>query len=139
VQDVFRQPVDAMVAESVGVENVLQARIAGREAGLLTLAVGPVHLQAVDRGESGPLAACIHAEDIAITREPPQASSVRNRLAGHVRSVVMEGPLARVELNCGFTLVAVITAQSAGELQLQPGDAVSAIIKTTSVHLAAHE
>jgi molybdopterin-binding protein len=53
-----------------------------------------------------------------------------------VRSVVPEGPLARVELDCGIPLVAVITAQSVAEMWLQPGDAVSAIVKTTSVHVA---
>ena len=61
---------------------------------------------------------------------------LRNRLAGHVRSVIPEGPLARVELDCGVPLVAVVTAQSVAEMRLQPGDAVSAIVKTTSVHVA---
>jgi molybdopterin-binding protein len=31
----------------------------------------------------------------------------------------------------------VITAQSAGDLQLKPDDSVCAIVKTTSVHVAA--
>ena len=52
-----------------------------------------------------------------------------------VRAVVPEDPLARIELDCGFPLVALVTAQSANDLRLQPGDPVSAIIKTTSVHL----
>jgi molybdopterin-binding protein len=41
-----------------------------------------------------------------------------------------------VELDCGFPLVAVITAQSAHELTLQTGETVCAIVKTTAVHLA---
>jgi molybdate transport system ATP-binding protein len=138
VQEVFRRPADARVAESAGVENVLPARIVAREGGLLTLAVGPAHLQSIDSGEAGPVVACIRAEDVALTRELSPVSSARNRLAGRVTSVAFEGPLARVALDCGFPLVAVITAQSATELQLQPGDAVFAIVKTTSVHVAAH-
>ncbi|MBZ5621539.1 MAG: ABC transporter ATP-binding protein [Acidobacteriia bacterium] len=141
IQDVFRHPADAEVAESVGVENVLPAAIVSRDGGLVTLQVGTSHLQCVDSGGvpsgSGPVFACIRAEDVTLTRELPQTSSARNRIPGRVRSVILEGPLARVELDCGFPLVAVITAQSAGELQLQPGDAVSAIIKATSVHLTA--
>jgi molybdate transport system ATP-binding protein len=149
VQEVFRRPVDAQVAGSVGVENVLPARIVGRERGLLTLEVGAQHLACVDSvdcdaaGETGPVFACIRAEDVALTRDPAQSSglthtsSARNRVAGRVRSVMLEGPLARVELDCGFPLVAVVTAQSAGELQLKPGDAVCAIVKATAVHLAA--
>jgi molybdate transport system ATP-binding protein len=141
IQDVFRHPADAQVAESVGVENVLPAGIVAQEGGLLTLQVGASQLQCVDSGSlpstSVPVFACIRAEDVTLTREPPQASSARNRIPGQVQSVILEGPLARVELDCGFPLVAVITAQSAGELQLRAGDALSAIVKATSVHLTA--
>ncbi len=142
VQEVFRRPADREVAESVGVENVLAAEIVGREAGLLVLQVngqvGGVRIQSVDSGESGPVFACIRAEDVAITRDAGQISSARNRLAGRVRSVTPEGALARVELDCGFPLVAMVTAQSAGELSLREGESVCAVIKTTSVHLTPH-
>ena len=148
VQEVFRHPADARVAESVGVENVLPARIAGRESGLLTLEVGGARLACIDAvyredavnredsSENGEVFACIRGEDVALTRDLAQTSSARNRVAGRVRSVILEGPLARVELDCGFPLVAVVTAQSAGELQLSPGDAVCAIVKATAVHVA---
>jgi molybdate transport system ATP-binding protein len=136
VQDVLRHPADALVAESVGVENVLPAEIVSRDPGLLTLQVGPQHLQCVDAGESGPLFACIHADDISLSRDTPHPSSVRNRLTGRVLSVVREGPLARVELDCGFPLVAVITAQSADDLKLKSGDMVCAAVKATAVHTA---
>ncbi len=138
VHDVFQRPTDAEVAESVGVENVLPARIVTRSSGLLTLETGGAYLQSVDAGESGAVVACIRAEDVAITRNPGPASSMRNRLAGSVTSVTREGPLARVELDCGFTMVAMITAQSAAEMELKQGDAVCAVVKTTSVHVAAH-
>ena len=138
VREVFRRPADHQVAESVGVENILPAVIAGRDAGLLLLHVGEAQLQCVDSGESGPVFACIHAEDVAITRELDRVSSARNRLAGRVRSVIVEGALARVELDCGFPLVAVVTAQSAAELDLREGEQVLAVVKTTAVHLAAY-
>jgi molybdate transport system ATP-binding protein len=137
VEDVFRHPADAQVAESVGVENILPAEIVSHHSGLLTVQVGPAQLQCVDSGETGPVVACIRAEDVALTRDSPQVSSVRNRLPGRVLSVIPEGPLARVELDCGVPLVAVITAQSAEELQLKSGDALCAVVKTTSVHLTA--
>jgi len=135
VREVFRRPADRQVAEAVGVENVLAAEIAGREAGLLVLKVGEARLQCVDSGETREVIACIHAEDVAITRESEQVSSARNRLVGRVRGVMVEGALARVELDCGFPLVAVVTAQSAGEMELREGDIVSAVVKTTAVHV----
>jgi molybdate transport system ATP-binding protein len=150
VEEVFRRPADLQVAESVGVENVLAAEIVGRESGLLIVRVhsrvnsqvngqvGDARIQCVDSGETGPVLACIRAEDVAITHDPGQVSSARNRLTGRVRAVTLEGALARVELDCGFPLVAVVTAQSAGDLALREGETVSAVVKATSVHLAAH-
>jgi molybdate transport system ATP-binding protein len=139
IQDVFRKPADPQVAESLGVENILDAKIVGRESGLLTLEVGATQMQCVDGGESGAVAACIRAEDVAVTRDLHQASSARNRIVGVVRSVTLEGPLARIEIDCGFPLVAVVTAQSVGELALQPGERICAIVKATSVHLLLQE
>ena len=137
VREVLRHPADVHVAESVGVENVLPAGIVARHPGLLTLQVGPQHLQCVDSGETGPLFACIHAEDVALSRGAVGDSSARNRLTGRVLSVLRDGPLARVELDCGFPLVATITAQSAAEMDLKPDDAVCAVVKATAVHTAA--
>ncbi len=142
IQEVFRRPADARVAESVGVENVLAVRIVAREEGLLTLEAGGHHLLCVDQDTGGdsPLYACIRAEDVTISRETPlqsPASSARNRIAGRVESVQVEGPVARVELDCGFPLVALITTQSVAGLTIRPGDTVAAIVKATSVHLTA--
>jgi molybdate transport system ATP-binding protein len=143
VQAVFRHPADAAVAECAGVENVLPAVIVSRESGLVAIAVGGVRLDAVDRGEASfgagpegaPLFACIRGEDVAVARSHADVSTVRNRLDGRVRSVTVEGPLARVELDCGFSLVAVVTAQSAVDLELKPGDSVCAVMKTTALQL----
>jgi molybdate transport system ATP-binding protein len=136
VQEVFRHPADAQVAESVGMENVLPVAVVEREAGLVTVAVGAARLQCLDT-EVSPTWACIRAEDVALARQAGDVSSVRNHLAGRVQTVLLEGPLARVELDCGFPLVAAITAQSAGDMNLQPGDLVYAVVKATAVHLTA--
>jgi molybdopterin-binding protein len=100
------------------------------------LQIGGTPVECVDSGETGPVFACIRAEDVTITRVP-SASSARNRFTGEVRAVSLEGALARVELDCGFPLVSLVTAQSAAELRLAAGDRVCAVVKATSVHVAA--
>jgi molybdate transport system ATP-binding protein len=138
IREVFQRPIEPRVAEALGVENILPARIMARESGLLTLTVGDALLKSVDNGESGAVLACIRAEDIAVTRATLQDSSVRNRVRGAVRNVLFEGPLARIEIECpGFLLVALVTAQSAGELELRPGESICAVVKATSIHLVA--
>ena len=137
VQYVLDQPADVQVAESVGVENVLLGEIIARDSGLATIRVGTTDLACVDTGETGPVFACVRAEEVTLAPGAPTASSARNRLAGRILAVLREGAVARVELDCGFPLVALVTAQSAGDLHLRPGDPVSAVIKATSVHLVS--
>jgi len=137
VREVFARPASAQVAEAVGVENILPAEIVSRAGGLLRLRVGSAALECLDGGESGPVLVSIRAEDVALTRDPARASTQRNRLSGVVRAIAIEGALARVEMDCGFPLVALVTAQSAADLDLLPGESLAAIVKTTSVHLIA--
>ncbi|MGA9068363.1 MAG: ABC transporter ATP-binding protein [Bryobacteraceae bacterium] len=137
VREVFARPATAQVAEAVGVENILEAEVVSRTGGLLRLAVGSAAIECLDSGESGPVLASIRAEDVALTRDAARASTQRNRLNGVVRAIFIEGALARVEMDCGFPLVALVTAQSAADLDLQPGESLAAVVKTTSVHLIA--
>jgi molybdopterin-binding protein len=60
--------------------------------------------------------------------------SARNRFAGVVRDVEIEGLLAKVELEAGpHRIVSVITREAAEELGLAPGMPATALVKATSV------
>jgi molybdopterin-binding protein len=61
--------------------------------------------------------------------------SARNHLRGVVRSVEIDGFLARVEIDVTepSTVTAIITRESAEELDLHPGMSAAAIVKSTSV------
>jgi molybdopterin-binding protein len=61
--------------------------------------------------------------------------SARNRFPGVVRAVTIDGLLAQVELETtGPTrVVAVITREAAEELDLEPGQPATALVKATSV------
>jgi molybdopterin-binding protein len=75
------------------------------------------------------------AEVERLRGERGRALSARNRLTGVVREVVVDGLLAQVEVDvtAPSRIVAVITRESAEELQLRPGTAVTAVVKATSV------
>jgi molybdopterin-binding protein len=61
-------------------------------------------------------------------------ASARNRFAGTVRSVEVDGVMALVELEAGpFLVTAAITRDSVDELGLVAGVAATATIKATSV------
>jgi molybdopterin-binding protein len=46
-----------------------------------------------------------------------------------------QGPLVRVEVDCGFPVMVLITRASAQEMQLKDGLNVTASFKATAVHL----
>jgi molybdopterin-binding protein len=61
-------------------------------------------------------------------------ASARNRFAGTVRSVEVDGVMALVELEAGpFLVTAAITRDSVDELGLEAGVAATATVKATSV------
>ena len=67
--------------------------------------------------------------------EGSQVSSARNRFRGVVRSVEIDGLLARVEIDVTepARVVAIITRESAEELGLEVGMSAAGVIKSTSV------
>jgi molybdate transport system ATP-binding protein len=78
----------------------------------------------------------IRAEDVMLVREDPAGqASARNRWRGVVVDLIDEGSLLRVELDCGFPLVARLTRQAAAELELVRGARVVALVKAPNVHL----
>jgi molybdopterin-binding protein len=61
--------------------------------------------------------------------------SARNRFRGVVRSVEVDGLLARVEIDVTepARVVAIITRESAEQLGLEPGASAAGVVKATSV------
>jgi molybdate transport system ATP-binding protein len=139
VESVFDCPADADVAAAVGVETICPARVVSRSAGLVTVEIGrsPARLVAVDIGDPSPdVFACIRAETVTIERNPSgNPSSARNHLPARIVSVIPEGPLARVALDCGFRLTAIVTRQSEEEMRLREGEQVTAVVKATSIRI----
>ena len=79
--------------------------------------------------------ACIRAEEVLLQRHLPTDTSARNRLLARVTTLQRDGAMARVGLDCGFALAALVTPTSVEELQLLPGAAVTAVLKVPAVHL----
>jgi tungstate transport system ATP-binding protein len=133
--DIFYAPSDLRVARFVGVENILRGCIASNEGGLAEIKTNGHSLEAVTdhrRGEEVHL--CIRPEEVTVSLQPP-SSSARNTFRGEVKLMALSGPVARVEIDCGLTLVALITRRSAEELGIKVGQQVHASFKATAVHV----
>jgi molybdate transport system ATP-binding protein len=136
--EVFSRPVNLAVAEITAMETIRPGRILETGEDLATVAVGDARLIGVAEvppAVGSGVYVCIRAEDVILTGADPVPSSPRNSLAATVRSLAREGPLVRVELDCGFPLAALLTRPACQELALQEGVKVTALIKAPQVHL----
>lgn len=136
VHEVFSHPADPTVAHIVGVETVEPGQVVRVEEGLATVAVGPVEIVTPAPSEvERNVYVCIRAEDVALYQQASGATSIRNHLPGHVQAVHVEGSTVRVIVDVGFELTALVTRPAYRELDLQPGDSVTAAIKAQALHL----
>jgi len=133
--EIFYAPNDIRVARFVGVENILAGRVVSNEGGLAEIRLDSHILEAVTSYGSGEeVYVFIRPEEITVSLEPP-SSSARNTLSGEIRLIALSGPVARVEIDCGFNLVSQVTRRSAEELAFRVGQKVRASFKATAVHV----
>ncbi len=134
---VFNSPVDPDVAEFVGVETVLAGKVLRMADGILSIDVHGSELQAVGNLAPGrDVLFCLRPEDVTISLElMPYSSSARNHLSGTIQRILPQGPLARIVLDCGFPLIALVTRASVSEMALAEGQQANAAFKASAVHL----
>ena len=134
-KDVFTSPRNREVAEFVGVENIIDGVIASSEDNMVTLESRGRSIEAISDYQVGAeVCACIRPEDITLALSRI-SSSARNSFEGEITWLVNMGPLTRVEVQCGFPLVAMVTKRSAEEMGLTRGKKVFVTFKATGVHV----
>ena len=138
VRAVFGAPRDRFVAEFLGVENLLPARLAGRSEGLVTLMLGEARLRAAapESLVAGPeVLLAIRADEIELLGAGTAPRQPANRLAGRVVGAADDGVLTRVRLDCGFPLTALAMRRDARRLSLASGSIVEVEIPCAAIHL----
>jgi tungstate transport system ATP-binding protein len=133
-REVFTSPKSREVAEFVGVDNIIDGIIVSREEGIVAVDIGDNKIiEAISNYPVGEeVCVCVRPENITLTLSKT-TSSARNSFIGQITQAVSVGPLSRIEVNCGFRLVALVTKRSAEELDLEKGKQVYATFKATGV------
>ena len=117
---------------------VLTARVAAHEADGLTrllLDGGELFLPRIAAAPGTSLRLRLPAQDVILATQRPQGISALNVLDTRITALrIGEGPGVVVQLRCGRDLIlARITRRSAEALQLRPGMACFAIVKSVAV------
>ena len=147
--EVFAAPVDEDVASLVGAETVVAGKCESCGEGIASVRVGGHLIDGVARdGLPEDVLVVLRPEDVTLMKPDehplshasavsPGQSSARNHLHGTITRITLLGYQARVSIDCGFPLVAMITKQSLEEMGLATGQEIAATFKAHAVHLIA--
>lgn len=134
--EVFSAPINEQMAEFVGVENILEGVIVSNEDEITTIDINGRRIEAVSSAYSvgDRVRVCFRGEDVTLAffRE---RSSARNSFKGTITQMLSRGALTRVNIDCGFPLIALVTKRSVEELGFRKGDEVIVSFKATAIHL----
>jgi len=134
-RDIFGAPQSREVAEFVGVDNIWSGEITTKEGSLIGIRINNHIIQAVAEFTMGEAVdVLIRPEEITLTLSADH-SSARNTFGGKIVGMSSSGPLARIILDCGFPVLALITQKSAAEMGLEPGKPVYVSFKATALHI----
>ena len=133
----MNQPVDEFVASFVGTETILEGRVGDVNETSLIVDVNGSQIEAVGRGKPGEaVLLCIRPENVTLTiPEGNVKTSARNVFRGRIIRIVPLGLFHRVEISCGFPLVAYVTTHALEELALSESMEVAAAFKATAIHV----
>ena len=134
-RDIFTSPRNREVAEFVGIENFIDGVIVSSEDKVVAIDIRGRIIEAISDYVVGErVSACVRPEDITLSLSKIP-SSARNSFIGEVIRTASAGPLSRIEIDCGFPLVCLVTKRSVEELSLAEGKQVHATFKATGVHV----
>jgi molybdate/tungstate transport system ATP-binding protein len=140
VEGIFNTPETCELARFVGIENIIDGRIASSSDHIATIATDVATIIAVsDLSEGEKVAACFRAEDVTLSFPGSPRSSARNVFEGTITGFTPMGPLMKVSIDCGFPLVATVLQDTVEEMGLVQGSSVVASVKASNVHLTARE
>ncbi len=134
---VMNQPLDEFVASFVGVETILTGRVIKKDGGSFAASIMGQEVEAVGEVEIGePVVFCIRPENVTLNAYPyRESSSARNVFPGEINKIIPLGLYHKIQLDCGFPLVAYITGHSLENLSLKEGQVVAASFKATAIHV----
>jgi tungstate transport system ATP-binding protein len=136
-EEVMNRPVDEFVASFVGVETILTGKVIKEDYGTFVTSVSGKEIEAIGETRIGEeVILCIRPENVILSSPSSKGmTSARNVFPGRIEKILSLGFYQKVQLNCGFPLVAYVTHHSMENLSLKEGKEVMASFKATAIHV----
>jgi tungstate transport system ATP-binding protein len=135
--EVTNHPANEFVASFVGVETILTGKVLKKDGGTFIASISGKEIEAVGKVRLGEtVVLCIRPENVTLSIHPSrEATSARNTFMGKIVKIASMGLYQKVQLDCGFPLVAYVTKHSLEELSLTEGREVRVSFKATAIHV----
>ncbi len=134
-EEIFYGPSNSKIAQFVGVENIYEGKIVNKNDSLAKIKVGRNEVEALTEiPENKEVRLMIRPEEVFI-KKSKETTTARNQFRCEIVELIDEGSIIRVEMDCGFRLMAYITRKSLKELDLTEGDSIYGSFKANSVHV----
>lgn len=136
-EEVMNHPANEFVASFVGVETILKGRVLEAKEGEITVSVAGHEIEALSNDPPGEhVILCIRPENVTLSNNVSSAqTSARNVFPGVIEKITQLGLYYRVDMDCGFSLVAYVTKHSLEQISLGTGKKIEASFKATAVHV----
>jgi tungstate transport system ATP-binding protein len=135
--EVTNRPVNEFVASLVGIQNILKGKVIRRDSRAFIASVSGQEIKAIgDVGLGEQVSLCIRPENVTLLAVASgNPASAKDTFPGTVEKIIPIGLYKKVQLNCGFPLVAYVTNSSFFDLSLKKGTEVLAFFDATAVHV----
>jgi len=140
-RNVLDAPRAAALAQAVGFENLLSARVLEHREndGVMRVELNGSKCELeIPLGSARPgevIQVAIRAGDILLATDPPRGLSARNVLPGIVESLETRGAIVVGRVKAGLSFTVHLTPGAVRSLQLVPGQPVWLVLKTHSCHV----
>jgi len=136
-EEVMNHPANEFVASFVGVETILKGRVLEAKEGAIIVSVAGHEIEAVGNDPPGEhVILCIRPENVTLSNNASSTqTSARNVFPGVIEKITQLGLYCRVDMDCGFPLVAYVTKHSQEQMSLTVGKKIEASFKATAVHV----
>jgi len=105
--------------------------------GEIVVSIGGHKIEALGNDPPGEhIILCIRPENVTLSSSSSGAQiSARNVFPGVIEKITLLGLHYRVDMDCGFPLVAYVTKHSLENMSLNAGKTIEASFKATAVHV----
>jgi tungstate transport system ATP-binding protein len=135
VNDIFNQPQNREVAEFVGVENILKGVVDQKDNEITRIAINDERITTISHFTVGEAVYVLIRPENIVFSSSSEAGSARNVFKCKVIKINTIGSLVRIEVDCGFPLLGIITTQAAQELNISIGKDIYASFKAIAINV----